>query len=118
MNHILPNLQPYTHSQKMEITRLQYKNEAIFQHATDNLRREDTTICFEAVRCHQWLQEHHLEHSTNVTIPQLKEYVIQTLEEQQLTTSKLHFGTINHGTILRIRTSKHTSYNPQEIHEA
>lgn len=105
-NQILPTLRPYNHNKKMKITKLQYMHETMFHQATYTLRREDTTICFEAVRRHQWLLEHHLEKQTNVTFPQLKEYVTQTLEEQQRTTTKNMFGTINHGTILRMRTTE------------
>lgn len=98
----LPNLRPYTHSQKMAIIKLQNQNRLIFQKATESLRREDTTICYEAVRRHQWLLEHYPEQATNVTLPQLKEYVTQTLQEQQITITKGRVGTINHGTILQI----------------
>ena len=118
VNQILPTLRPYNHHQKVEITKLQYKHETVFKQATDNLRREDTTICFEAVRRQQWLLEHHPEKQTNVTIPQLKEYVTQTLEEQQITTTKNRFGTINHGTILRIRTAQAPNSKANQIFEA
>ena len=111
-NQSLPTLHPYTHSQRIEISRLQCKHKTIFQQATDTLRREDTTICFEAVRRHQWLLEHHPSQQTNVTIPQLKEYVTQTLEEQQIPVNKGRFGVINHGTILRMRTTDQSNYRP------
>ena len=101
-NPSLPTLHPYTHSQKLEISKLQCKHKAIFQEATDTLRREDTTICFEVVRRHQWLLAHHHERSTPMTIPQLKDYATQTLEEHQVTVTKARFGTIDHGTIPRI----------------
>lgn len=114
-NQILPILRPYNHTQKMEITKLQYKHETIFHQALDILRNEDTTICFEAVRRHQWLLEHHSEKQTNVTLPQLKEYVTQTLEEQQMTTSKGRFGTIHHGTILRMRTAEPPNLKPRNL---
>ena len=99
----------------MEITKLQYKHETTFHKATNILLKEYTTICFEAVRRHQWLLEHHLEKQINVTLPQLKEYVTQTLEEQQVTTTKGRFGTINHGTILRMRAAEPPSFKPREI---
>lgn len=79
-NQSLPTLRPYTHYQKIEISRLQYKHKTLFQQATDILRRVDTTVCFEAVKCHQWLLEHHPSQQTNVILPQLKEYVTHTLE--------------------------------------
>lgn len=118
MNQALPNLRTYTHSQKMAIVKLHNQNQAVFQQARDSLRREDTTICFEAVRRHQWLLEHYPDQATNVTLPQLKDYVTQTLEEQQLTISKGRFGTINHGTMLRIGKPDQPSCKPQENHEA
>lgn len=118
INQALPTLRPYNHSQKMEITKLQYKHEIVFKQATEILRREDTTICFEAVRRHQWLLEHHQEKRTNVTLPQLKEYVTQTLEEQQMTTTKNRFGTVNHGTILRMQPADPTTFKPHQNYEA
>lgn len=99
---LLPTLRPYTHSQKIAITKLLHENKATFQHAVDSLRREDTTICYEAVRRHQWLLEHHPEQSTNITIRKLRDYVTETVQEQQITVTKGQFGTINNGTILRI----------------
>ena len=60
-------------------------------------------ICFEAVRRHQWLTEHYPEQSIRVTLPQLKAYVTQTQEEQQISITKNQFGTINNGTILRLQ---------------
>ena len=99
----LPNLHPYTHSQKIEISRLQYKHKVIFQEATEGLRREDTTICFEAVKRHQWLLAHYPQQSIHITVHQLKEYATQTLEEHQTAISKQRFGTIDHGTIPRMR---------------
>lgn len=92
INQTLPNPHPYTHSQKIEISKLQDKHKTIFQQAIDALRREDTTICYEAVRRHQWLLEHHPNQQTNVPLPQLKEYVTQTLEEQQIPLTKGRFG--------------------------
>ena len=42
----LPTLRPYTHSQRIEITKLMHNHQTIFRQATDALQREDTTICF------------------------------------------------------------------------
>lgn len=117
-NQSLPTLRPYTHSQKIEIFKLQSKHKTMFQQAIDVLRREDTTICFEAVRHHQWLLERYPSQQTNLTLPQLKEYVSQTLEEQQITTTKGRFGAINHGTILRIRPSDQSNCKTRASHEA
>ena len=102
IDHALPSLRPYTHSQKIEIAKLQHQHKEIFQQAINALRGEDTAICFEAARRHQWLLEHYPTHSTQVTLIQLKDYVNQTLEEQQITVTTGRFGTINHGTILRV----------------
>jgi hypothetical protein len=102
-NQPLPTLRPYTHSQKLEITKLQHMNKTLFQQAIETLKKEDTMICFEAVRRHQWLTEHYPEQSIQVTLPQLKAYVTQTQEEQQISVTKNHFGTINNGTILRLQ---------------
>ena len=87
-NAPLPTLQPYTHSQKITIVKLLSDNQTTFQHATESLCREDTAICFEAMRRHRWLLEHHPEHSTNITISKLKEYATQIREEQQVTIIK------------------------------
>lgn len=102
LSHKLPSLRPYTHSQKGEIVKLQHQNKEIFQKAVNALRGEDTSICFEAVRRHQYLVEHHPNRSTPVALFQLKEYVTQTLDDQQSAITTRRFGTINHGTILRI----------------
>lgn len=102
INHALPSLRLYTHSQKIEISKLQQQHKATFQHAINALRGEDTAICFEAARRHQWLMEHYPNLPTQVTMFHLKEYVNQTLEDQQITVTTRRFGTINHGTILRI----------------
>ena len=110
----LPTLRPYTHSQKLEISKLQCKHKAIFQEATDSLRREDTTICFEAVRRHQWLLAHYPEQSTHITLPQLKDYATQTIEEHQITVTKARFGIIDHGTIPRMRAPDPTSQSPSQ----
>ena len=67
INQTLPTLRPYNHSQKMEITKLQYKHEIVFQTSHRDPEGEDTTICYEAVRRQQWLLEHHPEKQTNVT---------------------------------------------------
>ena len=45
----LPTLRPYTHSRKLEITKLQHQNETLFQHAMGTLKTENTKICFEVV---------------------------------------------------------------------
>jgi hypothetical protein len=100
--HKLPSLRPYTHSQKGEIIKLQQRNKETFQQAIEALRGEDTSVCFEAVRRHQYLMEHHPNRSTPVALFQLKEYVTQTLDDQQSAITTRRFGTINHGTILRI----------------
>ena len=102
INQALPSLRPYTHSQKMEIAKLQHQHKATFQQAINVLRGEDTAICFEATRRHQWLLEHHPNHSTHVTLIQLKDYVNQALEEQQITVTTGSFGAINHGMVLQI----------------
>ena len=98
----LPNLRPYTHGQKLEITKLQHKNKVLFQQALESLKREDTGICFEAVRRHQWLMEHHPDQAIEVTLPQIKAFVTQTLEEQQISITRGQFGTINNGTLLHL----------------
>lgn len=98
----LPTLRPYTHSQRIEITKLVHNHQTIFRQATDALKKEDTAICFEAVRRHQWLIEHHPDQSIKISLPLLKTYVTETLEEQQMTITKGQFGAINNGTILRI----------------
>lgn len=118
VSQILPTLRPYNHTQKIEITKLQYKHESVFKQAIDTLRGEDTTICFEAVRRHQWILEHHPEKQLNVTLPQLKEYVTQTMEEQQITTNKGRYGIVNHGTILRVRPTDSPSFKHHQKYEA
>ena len=117
-NQSLPTLRPYTHSQKIEISKLQNKHRAIFQEATEGLRKEDTTICFEAVKRHQWLVAHYPEQSIHITVNQLKEYATQTLEEHQNTISKGRFGTIDHGTIPRMRAADPMNRHPHEDAEA
>lgn len=114
-SHALPSLCPYTHSQKIEIAKLQHQHKTTFHNAINALRRKDTAICFEAARQHQWLLEHFPNHSTPVTLFQLKEYVTQTLEEQQITITTRRFGTINHGTILRIGLPDRPGQPMQEL---
>lgn len=82
IHHKLPTLGPYTHGQKVEIARLQHNHKVVFKEAVDSLRGETTSICFEAVRRHQWLPEHFQNQSTQVTLRDLRDYVTDTLEEQ------------------------------------
>lgn len=110
-NETLPSLRPYTHSQKIEIARLQQQHKIIFQDAINTLQGEDTAICFEATRRHQWLLEQFPRYSIPVTLPHLKEYVNQTLEEHQATITTRQFGTINNGTILRIGLPDRSRHN-------
>ena len=116
LNQTLPNLRPYTHSQRIEIARLQHNNKATFQQAIEFLKKEDTTICFEAVRRHQWLLDHYPATTTQVNLSQLKDYVTQTLDEQQITLTKGQFGAINHGTILRMQPpDRPTTFKHEEF---
>lgn len=117
-NQSLPALRPYTHSQKIQISKLQCIHKTMFQEATEILRREDTTICFEAVRRHQWLLTHYPAQSTHITLAQLKEYANQTLEEHQITVTKARFGAIDHGTIPHMRAPDQTSHHPHRNVEA
>lgn len=115
INQALPSLRPYTHSQKIEISKLQQQHKATFQHAVSALRGEDTTVCFEAARRHQWLMEHYPNLPIQVTLFHLKEYVNQTLEDQQITINTGRFGTINHGTILQIGLLDRPGPTSQEL---
>lgn len=115
INHALPSLRSYTHSQKLEISKLQQQHKATFQHAVSALRGEDTAVCFEATRRHQWLLDHYPNLPTQVSMFQLKEYVNQTLEDQQVTINTGRFGTINQRTILRIGHSDRPTPLHQEL---
>ena len=94
-----PTLKSYTHSQFITVKDFYRSNMHCFDQALVTLATEETAICYEAVQHYQALVNKYPNGLIQPTLSQIKEFVTETLDEQQTTLSRRRFSTINSGTL-------------------